>query len=451
MKRKGVLIIGLGESGFYAARHVIEALNLPVSIVDSDCFDNLKEKIKTLEDLAKDHKLSVEFYLDGAYPQRLEDFEFIITSPGVPSNHFLLQKAKSFGIEIVGELEFAFHFVKSPIIAITGTNGKTTTTLLIEHFLKQSGFDVLTGGNIGVPLSRLIVEDLHPEWILLEVSSFQLEWIKDFHPKVAAILNVTEDHLDRHTLEEYLELKLKIAKNQSYNDYLILNQDDPYLKKIRIEKVKILWFGFSPNDEGVFCLNDSLFLSEKGKTRKILDFSRLPIIYKHNAENIMAAVVLARLAGAELNNMEELLRGFNFLPHRLELVKEVKGIRFYNDSKATNPAAVAKALRSFSSPVILLMGGKNKGLSFKRLRDLINSKVKALFLFGESALQIEKELNIPVRIRTFKRMTDAVIAAFKEAEEGDSVLLSPGCASFDEFKNYKERGESFKSIVGNLT
>lgn len=419
-------------------------------IVDSADNGLLREKIEFLSSRAKQRALSLEFHLGSFHLDVLEGVDLVVTSPGVPSYNPLLEEACKRGAKVWSELELSSRFTRSPIIAITGTNGKTTTTLLLAHILKSSGKDVWVGGNIGSPLSALLMEKASPEWVILEVSSFQLEWVEKFHPRMAAIINLTEDHLDRHhNVKEYLNIKLKITMNQRKEDLLLLNSDTPYLRDIDEVRATIYRFGFGNREEpGIFCTEDAMMWREEGGTERVMDLSVLPLIYRHNIENIMAAFALARLAGVDFQIMVTALKGFAFSPHRLELVKDIAGIKFYDDSKATNPGAVAKALRTLSPPVMLLIGGKNKRLRFDPLKRLVREKVKVLFIFGESAQEISGDLaGLCERMEVFERMAEAVGAAMELAAPGDTVLFSPGCTSFDEFSNYKERGEAFRCIV----
>ncbi|MGC9080598.1 UDP-N-acetylmuramoyl-L-alanine--D-glutamate ligase [Sulfurihydrogenibium sp.] len=380
--------------------------------------------------------------------------ELIIVSPGVPFFKEIYRFAKKNRIPIISDIEYAYRFFKGDIIAITGTDGKTTTTSLIyDIFMSVSSKNVFVGGNYGIPFINAV--DKNYDLAVLELSSFQLYSTKTFKPKIAILLNISKDHLDWHKkIKHYVLSKFKIFKNQTEKDYLILNHDDSCLRNIQA-KSKVYYFSLNtlPKDK------KGIFLKDKKDNQYLLtirDVSEKDLVVKtkliglHNLQNIMASILAAYLYGLDLDKVLEVIEKFEPLPHRIEFVANIKGISFYNDSKATTVQAVEKAIDSFDKNVILILGGINKGGDFSTLKDKLKEKVKKAIIIGRDKEEIKRMIEDYTDIELSSSLEDAVMKAFNSAEKGYTVILSPGCASFDMFKSYADRGEKFKKIVKNL-
>lgn len=378
--------------------------------------------------------------------------DLIVVSPGVDLKIEPIQRAMEKGIPVLSEIELAYQFIGIPIIAITGTNGKTTTTLLIGEMLKEDGKKVAVGGNVGDPL--ILFTDGRDGWevVVAEISSFQLEAIEAFRPWLSVLLNITEDHLDRYPrYEDYIEAKAKIFLNQNASDFALLNQDDPEVMRLA-ERVKAKKFFFSLKSkpqEGAFSNGKSIYL-KLNEIEEEYSLTSVPLKGIHNVENMMAAVVAARLYGCSKKAIETVLHQFKGLEHRLEFVREIGGILFYNDSKGTNVGSVVKSLQSFSNPIHLIAGGKDKKTDLTPLRKLIHERVKELILIGEAKERMSRELGNLTLTVMVETLEEAVQIAYQHAKAGDIILLSPACSSFDMFKDYKERGRVFKEIVSRL-
>jgi UDP-N-acetylmuramoylalanine--D-glutamate ligase len=363
-----------------------------------------------------------------------------------------IQAASNKGIQILSEIELAYQFIDIPIIAVTGTNGKTTTTLLIGEMLKEDGKKVGVGGNVGDPLILFAEGGDRWEVLVVEISSFQLEAIEKFRPRISVLLNITEDHLDRYTgYEEYIEAKARIFANQNSGDVAVLNGDDPIVLGFRekVEAKKILFSLRERLSEGAYANEDHIVLNLGAKEEKY-SLARTLLKGIHNVENMMAALTVARVYGCSKKAIEAVLNRFEGLEHRLEFVRQIKGVRFYNDSKGTNVGSVVKSLQSFSEPVILIAGGKDKNGDLRPLRELIQSRVKQLILIGEAKERMNRELGDLTHTAMTKTLEEAVLLAYQTAKKGEVVLLSPACSSFDMFKDYKERGKVFKDAVRRL-
>ncbi|ADY73128.1 UDP-N-acetylmuramoylalanine--D-glutamate ligase [Desulfurobacterium thermolithotrophum DSM 11699] len=374
---------------------------------------------------------------DDKEPTKLPDFpDLVVKSPGIPSYHSVVVSYKKKGIEVIGEIELAYRYFKGKIISITGTNGKSTTTALIYQVLKEAGYKTFIGGNFGIPFSSFAEETTDDSITVLELSSFQIEDLKDFRSSISIILNITPDHMNRYkSFEEYVKAKLKLL---GHSEFCILNQDDPVLRNLNREN----FFFFSRKRKA-----DAFF--EKGKIfckDFKIEVELLPLKGIHNVENYMGA--LLALKKLKLSN-EKILNGFKTfygLPHRTELVAEINGIKFINDSKSTNVDSLKKALESYED-IILIAGGSDKGLDFSSLRKLVRERVKGIVAIGETAEQFKKTFSDIVDVRISDNIFQAVKTAYKLASSGDVVLLSPGCASFDMFKNFEDRGEKFREAV----
>lgn len=442
---KRVLVIGLGKTGLASVRFLLER-GAKVAITDEKPPRDLAEAFAQIADLGS--TFEVKDYSLGS----LAKVDVVIPSPGVPPSSPLLKEALRRGIPVLSEIETGFRFLKRPVIAITGTNGKTTTTTLVGKLLEGSGKKVFVGGNIGTPLIGVVNGPQDFDYAVLEVSSFQLQWIDYFRPAVSVLLNTTVDHLDYHgSFEEYRAAKERIFENQQAGDLAVLNADDPFSLSL---------FGSIGADVKCFSsaakLRSGIYLDGR-KIRLVtsqyeedypLEMIRIPGI--HNIENVMAAIIMARACGCGRERIISVVEKFRGVAHRIEFACERNGVRFFDDSKGTNVGAVIRALESFPGPVILLMGGRDKGGDFENLADQLRKHVKTVILFGEAGQQINSILGGIVNTTVTGTLREAVAAAYIQAAPGDVVLLSPGCTSFDEFSSYAERGKHFQHWVKEL-
>ena len=445
LKGKKVLVVGLARTGIATAKF-LKAKGSLVTATEVKPKEEMKEAVQALKGM----DISTEW--GGHQTETFLKQDIIVVSPGVDLNIEPIQKAIKQGVRVVSEIELAYHFIRAPIIAVTGTNGKTTTTLLVGEMLKEDGRKVGVGGNVGEPL--ILFADGKDRWevLVVEISSFQLEAIEDFRPRISVLLNITEDHLDRYPrYDDYIEAKVRIFANQNSGDLAVLNRDDPIVMQFR-EKVKAKKVLFSLKEklgEGAFSNGQTIFLrlGEKGEEYSI---AKTPLKGIHNVENMMAALTTARIFGCSKKSIQTVLDRFKGLEHRLEFVREIKGVRFYNDSKGTNVGSVVKSLQSFSEPVTLIAGGKDKNGDLSPLEALIQKRVKHLILIGEAKERMNRELGGLTDTVMAKTMEKAVLLAHQKAKAGEVVLLSPACSSFDMFKDYKERGQVFKEAVKRL-
>jgi UDP-N-acetylmuramoylalanine--D-glutamate ligase len=442
LRDKKVLVVGLARTGIECARFLLNQ-GAKVSVSDLRSETDLKQEINALKGLP------IDYLLGGEERRWLDEVDLVVPSPGVPAANSLLHEACRRGIEILSEVELAYRFFRFPIVAITGTNGKSTTTTLVGLMLKANGTRVFTGGNIGAPLIGFVGADW--EWGVVEISSFQLEWIEEFRPRVAVLLNLTEDHLDRYPdFAAYCRAKERILENQTAKDVAVLNRDDPLVWGFRQgRRARIISFGFSEVDEGVFAKSEEIVWRDASSEERF-PLGHVKIQGVHNVENMMAAIATAKAIGIPAEIIQQTLEEFPGLEHRLEFVREKDGVRYYNDSKGTNVGAVVKSLASFSVPVILLAGGVDKGGDYGVLREGVGKRVKRLVLFGAAKKMIAKALGTLTETVIVDDMEAAVRDAHQHARPGDVVLLSPACSSFDMFRNYAERGRIFKSLVQAL-
>jgi len=442
LKGKKVMVLGLARTGRECAKFLV---NQGASVLVSDLHPEpeLKQEIEAL------NGLSIEYYLGGEERKWLQGVDLLIPSPGVAASNLLLQEAQARDIPILSEIEIAYRFLHAPLVAITGTNGKSTTTTLVGEIFKANGTKVFVGGNIGAPLIGFVSDRW--DWGVAEISSFQLEWSEAFRPKIAVLLNLTEDHLDRYAdFAAYCRAKERIFAAQKNDDVAVLNRDDPLVWEMRRRiAARVVSFGFSEAREGVFATADEIIWRDASKEEKF-PLRRVKIQGVHNVENMMAAIAVAKTAGIPREAIQKTLEEFSGLEHRLEFVREINGVRYYNDSKGTNVGAVAKSLASFSAPVILIAGGVDKGGDYAPLGDEIKRKVRRLVLFGASKNRIAKALGGLTETVSVDSLDAAVRDAAERARPGDVVLLSPACSSFDMFKNYAERGKAFKNLVRAL-
>ena len=494
-------IVGLARSGIGAA-NLLSELGANVTVTDVKREPELKDFIQRLNP-------SVRLAVGEHPPEIFLSSDMLVVSPGVPLSIRPISDAKKKGIPVIGELELAYQIAtygsdnpsiapaipsnlplerggmgdlkegrKGGFLAVTGTNGKSTTTALLDFMMKKGGFGTVLGGNIGNALTEEIRKALSVkgkeirgrtshalrlapiDYIVAEVSSFQLESIKDFRPKGATILNVMPDHLDRYrSLEEYSDAKARIFENQGGGDFLVLNRDDPETMKIANEKLemkgekpKTVYFSRMEEVEGLYSRGGMVYcnlpdLSGVSSTSPFMNAEEIRIKGVHNLENAMAASAMALLAGCPVAAVIDSLREFSGLEHRLEFVRELKGVVYFNDSKGTNVSAVMKSLESFQQPVILIAGGRDKAGDFSLLRHLVRKKVKAIVLIGEAGEKIQRALGDLTYTAMAKDLRDAVDMSRAKAAKGDVVLLSPACASFDMFLNFEDRGRQFKEIV----
>jgi UDP-N-acetylmuramoylalanine--D-glutamate ligase len=446
LKNKRVLVVGLGRSGVAAAIFLKEQ-GARVTVSDTKTQAELQKEIPEL----LDRGISLEA---GRHGERtFRDQDLIVVSPGVPSDQPQLQQARALGIPVIGEVELACRFLQGKVIAITGSNGKTTTTTLIGEILSKSGRKALVGGNIGTPVISLAGQSSADTLLVLEISSFQLETIERFRPWIATILNITPDHLDRHhTFEAYVDAKARIFENQQAEDFAVLNADDPASAGLKGRvKAKLCWFSRrQPVESGAWVKGDQIIFSSGGKETSVLPVSDIRLKGSHNLENVLAAVCVTMLAGCGPDQVRKAVAEFQGVEHRLELVANPGGVAFYNDSKATNVDATLKALESFPRNIHLILGGKDKGSDYTVLNTLLRQRVKAVYLIGAAADKIKSHIQGSTRIVHSGTLDRAVHQAFDSAAAGDIVLLAPACASFDQFENYEERGRVFKDLVHAL-
>jgi UDP-N-acetylmuramoylalanine--D-glutamate ligase len=439
LRDKKVLVVGLARTGSECARFLVKQ-GAQVWISDLRMETDLKAEMDALRGLP------VGYFLGGAERGWLDGMDLVVPSPGVPTENSLLKEASDRDIKILSEIDLAYRFLDAPLIAITGTNGKSTTTTLIGEMLKAQGTKVFIGGNIGAPLIGFAGGNW--QWGVVEISSFQLEWIEEFRPRVAVLLNLSEDHLDRYPdFAAYCAAKARIFENQTSQDIAVLNRDDPLVWALRKEcRAKIISFGFAEVDQGVFAGPEEIVWRD-GSSEERFPLPRVKIQGVHNVENIMAAIGVAKAIGVAAPTVQRTVEVFPGLEHRLEFVREKNGVRYYNDSKGTNVGAVVKSLASFAAPVILLAGGVDKGGDYGVLREGIEKRVKRLVLFGAAKQTIAKTLGALTETVIVESLEAAVRDAHEHARPGDVVLLSPACSSFDMFRNYAERGRIFKSLV----
>jgi len=448
LKNKRVLVVGLGKSGLSAAMF-LRAQGARVTVSDTRSAVALANEIPALLDAG----IMVEAGGHGLLTFRRQDL--IVVSPGVPMDTPEVKQAIAFGLPVIGELELASRFLHGRVVAITGSNGKTTTTSLVGKIFSDAGLPTLVGGNIGLPVIDLVAKSTPETTSVLEVSSFQLETVEEFHPHIAVVLNITPDHLDRHgSFENYAAAKTRITARQGAEDFLVLNAEDKATQMVALKtKAQIYWFsGRRPIKQGAFVYGESIvFVPREGaKAEPVMPVSEIHLKGSHNVENVLAAICTARLAGISAEAIRGAVAGFSAVEHRLEFVKRVNGVEFYNDSKATNVDAAMKAVSSFAGGIHLILGGKDKDSDYSLMAELLKERVKAVYTIGSAAEKIERQLHGVVKMVAAETMQTAVAEAAKAAAVGDIVLLSPACSSFDQFDNYEHRGRVFRQFVNEL-
>lgn len=459
LEGKRVAVVGLARSGV-AAAHLLQAAGAVVTVADRKDRTELLGVVNTVE------KLEIEVVLGSGYETALTTAELVVISPGVPYRMEALERVRRRGVKVISELDLASRFMPAPILALTGTNGKSTTVTMIGKMLQASGKRVFVGGNLGTAFSEAAIQSLQAmqegracpyDAAVVEVSSFQLETVEQFHPWIAGILNVTVDHQDRYeSIAEYIAAKNRIFENQTSSDVALFNIDDPRVSALR-HGVKARTWGFTrrpplPPDlaGGTYLEHGRIMTAIDGQTQEICPRHELMIIGDHNIENAMAAATYALLSGCPLDAVRQVFKEFPGLEHALEVVRDRQGVRFINDSKGTNVDATLKALHSINQPIWLIAGGRDKGGDFSRLAPAIKQRVKRLLLIGEAAPLIADAMQGYQAIDRPKSLQEAVELAASSASAGDVVLMSPACASFDMFADYQDRGRQFKGAVQSL-
>jgi UDP-N-acetylmuramoylalanine--D-glutamate ligase len=443
---KKISILGAVRSGVSAAKLALEKGALPF-VSDFSLNDELELNRTELLNMGIPCEI-------GGHSEKVFDCDFIITSPGVPSDSPVLTKAAEKRIRIISELEFAAAFCKGNIIGITGTNGKTTTASLCAHVIGSAGYNCWLAGNIGLPFSEIASDIEAEDYVALEISSFQLDFIENFKPKFAVILNITPDHLDRYQnrFDLYIKSKMKISKNQGEGDFFIFNADDDNIPIGYVSnKTRLLSFSLDKNiSSGSFLDEDWIVYSGDGEIKDICKISDLSLKGEHNIMNCMAVIDVAVNIGIEPEKIKSSLGAFKGVEHRLEFVSEINGVKVINDSKATNVDSVWYALRSFDSDIYLILGGKDKGNDYNKIKDEVKSRVKKIYAIGSSAGKVYEFFKNVTAVEIIDDFENCVRKGISEAGEGSIFLLSPACASFDMFRNYEDRGEQFKKIVNSL-
>jgi UDP-N-acetylmuramoylalanine--D-glutamate ligase len=445
LKSKRVLVVGLARTGVATALFCA-ARGATVTATES------RTEAEVGADATKLRAAGVVLELGGHQEKTFLQQDLIIPSPGVPADAPLLRAARAKGITIWSEIELAYRFFQGRVIGITGSNGKTTTTSLVEHILKTAAFPTILAGNIGTPLISCVEHMTENTITVVELSSFQLELIDTFRPDVSVFLNLTPDHLDRHhTMESYGAAKARIFANQSEKDAAILNADDPAVTPYAPTRPRLFWFSRKQRvAQGAFLHGEDIVFRNEGQEETLLKRGEIPLVGAHNLENVLASVAAACLAGADAAAIAKGVRSFAGVEHRLEFVAELGGVRYYNDSKATNVDATLKALDAFPGRILMILGGKDKDSDYTVLRQPLREKAILALLIGAAADKIETQIAGSVAIDRSGTLERAVETASRAARPGDVVVLAPACASFDQFQNYEHRGRVFKELVHQL-
>ena len=445
LRKMRVLVVGLARTGvatsLFCAKH-----HATVTATDA-------RPESELGDIpAKMREAGVMLELGGHQEKTYLAQDLIIPSPGVPADDPLLLKARSKKITVWPEIELAYRFLEGEMIGITGSNGKTTTTTLVHHILKSAGRDALLAGNVGTPLISCAEAMNAKTWSVVELSSFQLEMTDKFRPDIAVFLNVTPDHLDRHkTMEAYTAAKARIFAKQTELDAAVLNADDAATVRLAPKKPQVFWFSRKKAvAQGACVRGEDIVVVHHGKEEFVMKLADIPLAGGHNVENVLAAVTAARLAEVPAAPIGAAVKSFAGVEHRLEFVAEIRGVRYYNDSKATNVDATLKALDAFPGGILIILGGKDKGSDYTVLQKPLREKAKLALLIGAAAEKIESQIRGSVAMERAETLENAVKIASQAAQAGDIVLLAPACASFDQFENYEERGRVFKGLVEEL-
>lgn len=446
LQQTKVSVIGAARSGVAVAR-LLQSQGADVFVSDRQRPEELVQATAELQGAG------IPFET-GSHSLRVYECSLMVVSPGVPSNAPVVLEAQRRGIRIVSELEVGSWFCRAPMIAVTGSNGKTTTTTLIGRVLGDAKKKHVVAGNIGTAFSSVVLELAETDLAVLEVSSFQLDHIATFRPAIAVLLNVTPDHMDRydHSMEKYSASKARVFENQEHDDVLVYDADDEWTVNI-LPKARCRTVGFSVQKrlaEGAFVEEGDLVISLSGTKSVVVPAEQITLKGTHNLYNAMAAALVGQLCGVSAASIRATLRNFKGVEHRLEFVRELEGVRYINDSKATNVDSVWYALQAYREPIVLLMGGRDKGNDYSRLTQLVQKNVRAVVAIGESADKVEQAFRRVTAVMRASSMNEAVAAARSLARRGDIVLLSPACASFDWFRNFEHRGQVFKQLVNAL-
>lgn len=447
-KDKKVLVSGVAKSGVSAA-YLLKKLGANVTIQDAKTEDKLGNVVTELKNNG------IALYLGSNPDDIIENMDILVMSPGVPTDLPFVNKAREKNIPVIGEIELAYMFCKSPIIGITGTNGKTTTTTLVGDICKAYYNNTFVVGNIGNPFADITLDTTNNGAVVAELSSFQLETINEFKPKVSAVLNITPDHLNRHhTIENYIAAKERVFENQTADDYCILNYNDEITKAMANKtKAKVVFFSLNNKlNEGIYSDENSIYIKALGYDQKVIDINELKILGGHNVENAMAAIGCSIALGVPMDIVVKVLKEFTAVEHRIEYVTTVNDIEFYNDSKGTNPDASIKAVEAMKRPICIIAGGYDKGSDFTEWIDTFKGRVKFVAVIGAVKDKIVDTLNKAdfTNYKTADTFEEAIDLCYENADKGDCVLLSPACASWDMFKSYEQRGEIFKDYVRKL-
>jgi len=442
---KRVLVVGLARTGVVTA---LFSAGYGATVTATD----ERPETELQETAAKLRSAGVTLELGGHRAESFLEQDLIVVSPGVPAKLPELELARAGGTPVWSEIELAWRFLRGKLIAITGSNGKTTTTSLVAHILQTAGIPTLIGGNIGTPLLALVENSMDTTVTVAEISSFQLETIEKFRPEIGVLLNLTPDHLDRHaSFDEYAQAKMRMFENQLERDIAILNADDPEITRRMPTKPHIFWFSRQKRvAAGAFLRDEHIFFRNEGSEVALARRDEISLRGEHNVENVLAAGTAAYLAGADPAAIASGIKTFKGVEHRLEFVAEVSGVQFYNDSKATNVDAAVKAIEAFPGPLIVILGGKDKGSPYTPLRELLRERARLAILIGAAADKIAKDLGDAVPFERVGTLDRAVHLAMQTAQPGDTVLLAPACSSFDQFENYEHRGRTFKELVTSL-
>ena len=430
LRGRKVVVVGMAKSGAAALR-LLQQRGAIVRAVDE----------KPMNEVAG---IKVAPQSEAAF----RDADLVVISPGVPADLAELDAARSRRVPVIGELELAAPFLQGPTIGITGTNGKTTTTALTGHILRESGIACQVGGNIGTPPAAMVETSRPDQWNVLELSSFQLETIETFHAEIAACLNITQNHLDRHhTFENYANAKARLFETQRAGEFAVLNADDPITVGFaKRTAATVAWFSGTQPVAGAWLDGETIRINDA----ELLNVRSLKLRGRHNYENVMAAALMAHRAGAEPSQIAHAAMSFAPVEHRLELVREINGVSYYNDSKATSVDATLKAMDAFAGGVWIILGGKDKGSDYTLLRDALHAKARAALLIGAAAPKIAPQIAAAVPVLQCGTLDAAIREASRQAQPGDTVLLAPACASFDQFESYEHRGRVFKELVNRL-
>lgn len=441
---KRVLVVGLARTGevvsLFAAGY-----DATVTATDEKLESELADTVQKLRNRG------VKLELGGNSPDLYREKDLVVVSPGVPSNSPLLVNARKAGIPVWSEIELAWRFLRGKLVAITGSNGKTTTTALTGHILKTAGLETFVGGNIGTPLLSFVESSTDSSITVAEVSSFQLENVEAFRPEVGVLLNLTPDHLDRYaSFDEYAAAKMRLFSNQLDRDCAVLNADDSEVTKRMPSRQQVFWFSRQKRvAAGAFLRDDQIIFRRDGEEIVLATRKDIPLRGEHNVENVLAACTAAYLAGADPASIANGVKTFRGVEHRLEFVAEINGVKFFNDSKATNVDAALKAIEAFFGPLIVILGGKDKGSPYTPLIEPLKQRARTAILIGAAAEKIAADFRDTVPYVHADTLDRAVQLAISAAQPGDTVLLAPACSSFDQFENYEQRGQVFKQLVRN--